>query len=229
MAEFDPHSRNYREQLERSIRGFGSVDGAIESKRQILEDVAGRRLAGSLNRVLDFGCGTGLLTDALRRLAANCYGVDVSVESLKQSVSPGSHLALFDGKELPFCDEAFDLVVASCVFHHILPDARLPAVEEIQRVLACDGVFILIEHNPHNPVTRYVVNRCEFDRDAQLLSLRAAGVLLQGAGLHAFRQGYFYAVPPVNRVFSAIDSALSRLPLGAQYYCAYSKAPLQAA
>lgn len=229
MAEFDPHSHNYREQLERSIRGLGSVDGAIESKLQVLGDIARRRPAGPSSRVLDFGCGTGLLTDALRSLAANRYGVDVSVESLKQSVSPHSHFTLFDGKKLPFRDEAFDLVVASCVFHHILPDARLPALQEIQRVLACDGVFVLIEHNPYNPVTRFVVNRCEFDKDAQLLSLGAAGALLQESGLHVFRQGYFYAVPPVNRVLAAIDRALSWLPLGAQYYCAYTRTPLRAA
>ena len=37
------------------------------------------------------------------------------------------------------------------------------------------------KHNPLNPLTRLVVSRCEFDRDAVLLTAKAAKRLLRGS------------------------------------------------
>lgn len=226
MTEFDHYGQDYRQLLERSIEGLGSVESAVDSKLKVIESILAAHPISSSGRALDFGCGTGLLTDSLQRFAVRSFGVDVSIASLKRSSAQESHLALFDGQDLPFQDNSFDLVVASCVFHHIRPEARRGIVLEIRRVLSQAGIFVLIEHNPYNPVTRFVVNRCEFDRDARLLSLFAARTLLLEAQFHPFRDGHFYAVPPVNRALCAVDSALSRLPLGAQYYCAVSKTEL---
>ena len=77
-----------------------------------------------------------------------------------------------DGTALPFTKEIFDLVLAICVFHHIPPSERPYVMREIHRILRPGGIVAVFEHNPLNPLTRYVVKQCEFDIDAELLSLR---------------------------------------------------------
>ena len=191
MPEFDRFSHDYQAKLEQSIRGLGTVDSALRSKLHILQKLTGSHSNEAVNRILDFGCGTGLLTDLLQNIAQTVFGVDVSLDSLRNSASRVSKLAVFDGFQLPFLDNSFDVVVASCVFHHISPDSRPEIVGEIRRILTLGGILIVIEHNPFNPVTRFVVNRCEFDKDAELLSLSETRTLLRSGQFKKFHSGYF--------------------------------------
>ena len=223
MAEFDEFGSDYRSRLERTLHGVGSVDSALSSKLEVLRRIADKHREGDEYRILDFGCGTGLLMNALGSISHSSFGVDVSLESLRHSVGDGGRSVLFDGRSLPFRTGSFDLVVAACVFHHITASLRPVVLEEITRILVSGGIFAIFEHNPWNPVTRWVVNRCEFDKDAELLTLRACRDMMGKSGLESFMSGYFYTVPPVNRLFAFVDSKLSQLPLGAQYYCAYRK------
>jgi len=223
MAEFDQFGSDYRERLERSVGRLGSVDSALNSKLQVLKRLV--RHMGGLNQapILDFGCGAGLLTGLLNEFSSAAFGVDVSLVSLKHGDRSASRFVQFDGMRLPFRDDAIGMVVASCVFHHILPAERIAIVGEVLRVLRPGGRLVIIEHNPYNPVTRWVVNRCEFDQGAELLTLAKTREMLASAGFLADRDGYFYAVPPIQPWLSAIDHALRGVPLGAQYYCAFAK------
>lgn len=223
VAEFDQFGSDYRERLERSVGGPGSVDSALNSKLQVLKRLV--RHMGGFNHapILDFGCGAGLLTGLLSELSPAAFGVDVSLVSLKHADRNAGRVLQFDGLRLPFRDNAIGMVVASCVFHHILPRERPDIIREIRRVLSPGGRLVIIEHNPYNPVTRWVVNRCEFDEDAELLTLAETRELLGSQGLQADLDGYFYAVPPLQPWLSGIDHALRGLPLGAQYYCAFAK------
>lgn len=223
MAEFDQFGSDYRDRLERSVGGLGSVDSALSSKLQVLKRLVRHMGGQDPGPILDFGCGAGLLTGLLNELSPGAFGVDVSLVSLRNADAVPGRVVQFDGLRLPFDDDALGLVVASCVFHHILPSERPAVVGEIRRVLRPGGRLVIIEHNPYNPVTRWVVNRCEFDHDAELLSLAETRTLLGSAGLQADFDGYFYAVPPVQSWLSGIDHALRKMPLGAQYYCAYAK------
>ncbi len=223
MSKFDKYGHDYELKLEDSIRGLGSVDSALKSKLQILRPLLGNDQQDGEFRVLDFGCGTGLLSAALTRLSMDVAGVDVSMESLRNPVSGAGRSVLFDGHRLPFKTGSFPFAVASCVFHHIPAQARPQVLREMNRVLVPGGTFILIEHNPYNPVTRFVVNRCEFDKDAELLSMSLACGLLESGNFTKTDAGYFYTIPPINKTFSAIDAWFARIPLGAQYYCAYRK------
>lgn len=223
MSEFDRFGHDYRDRLEDSIGGLGSVDSALKSKVQVLRRITASDEHNEKYRTLDFGCGTGLLSGALREFSSSVTGVDVSIGSLRNSQADMGRFVLFDGQQLPFQDHSFDLVVASCVFHHIPPDLRAPVLMEIKRILSPQGILTIIEHNPFNPVTRFVVNRCEFDEDAILLTLSGTRKMLATLGYEPCVHGFFYAVPPVNAAFSRLDSLFSGLPLGAQYYCAVRK------
>lgn len=58
------------------------------------------------------------------------------------------------------------MVYASCVFHHIPENEQESKVKEIFRVLIKDGIFIVFEHNPFNPLTLKAVKDCIFDENA---------------------------------------------------------------
>lgn len=61
---------------------------------------------------------------------------------------PSSNRVLGDGHHLPFEDRSFDLVFAEYVFEH-LPNPTL-AIEEIRRVLAPGGSFVVLVPNPNH-------------------------------------------------------------------------------
>ena len=101
-----------------------------------LGDLAGRR-------VLDAGCGGGLVARELAAAGAEVVGVDRSLGSLgvaRRATNGGFHPAQGRLERLPFAAGSFDAVVAADVLEH-LPD--LPAaVAELARVLAPGGSFV---------------------------------------------------------------------------------------
>jgi ubiquinone/menaquinone biosynthesis C-methylase UbiE len=109
-------------------------------------------------RILDAGCGTGLLTLALLRVLerpARITAVDLSISSLKtaaravrQTNAPRKHQVSFAQANvlaLPFPDETFQLVVTSGVLEYV---PLREGLGELARVLAPSGYLI---HLPVRP------------------------------------------------------------------------------
>jgi 2-polyprenyl-6-hydroxyphenyl methylase / 3-demethylubiquinone-9 3-methyltransferase len=105
---------------------------------QQLGDLGGRR-------VLDAGCGGGLVARELAAAGAEVVGVDRSLGSLGVARRAAGSIGSFAPAQgrlerLPFAGGAFDAVVAADVLEHV-PD--LPAaVAELARVLAPGGSFV---------------------------------------------------------------------------------------
>jgi SAM-dependent methyltransferase len=117
----------------------------------------------------------------------------------------------------------FDLTFAICVLHHVPRAEHAAFASELARVTAPAGVAVVFEHNPLNPLTRLVVDRCTFDDDVELLRSGETKRLLSAAGLAPVESRYLLFTPwrppgtaQVERVFGAV-------PLGAQYYVAASR------
>ena len=104
-------------------------------------------------KVLDVGCGGGLVSEELADLGFDVVGIDGSegaIEAAKEHAkgrrrSPGHNRAptylVGSAYDLPFPDASFDAVVVSDVLEHLLD---LPAaVKEIHRVLKPKGVIVL--------------------------------------------------------------------------------------
>ena len=94
------------------------------------------------NRVLDVGCGTGVLLEALSNTTPGTLlaGVDPSGDMLavaRQRLDETVSLKQSYAEKLPFPEEAFDVVISTNALHYF----RNPpgALEEMYRVLAPDG------------------------------------------------------------------------------------------
>ena len=215
---FDEHSADYSEKMDRALTGFGvEHDFFFEDKvRHILE--ARRRIAAHEPvRVLEIGCGIGLLTHRLSSLFSAVWGIDTSIASLEQSAAPGGRLVAADGLRTPFADESFHLVIAICVLHHVAADRRAAFLTEAARITRRGGVIFLCEHNPWNPLTRLVVGRCALDGDAVLLARPEARRRFSAAGLSGLRSRYILFFPWRGAAWRWLEARLAWLPLGGQY------------
>lgn len=104
------------------------------------------------HRVLEVGCGTGLLTKELTRSGAKVFSLDISQDLLKLAKDKaGDEKIVFfcsSAYELGFKENAFDYVVGMSVLHHLDIDK---ALKEFSRVLKDGGKIIFSEPNMLNP------------------------------------------------------------------------------
>lgn len=219
-AIFDAHADDYSHRIERALGGLGGDHPfyARVKADEIVRLLGGREPA-SRARVLDVGCGIGLLHPHLAGRVADVAGVDVSEASLEaaRTRNPGLDYRSFDGARLPFADASFDLATVICVLHHVPRTARGPLLGDVVRVVRPGGLVAVLEHNPLNPATRLVVGRCELDRDAELLSPSLSRRLLRAAGCVRIRTRHILFTPFRAAAFRRLDAALAGLALGAQY------------
>ena len=72
-------------------------------------------------KFLDVGCGDGRVLSALQSLGfSKCYGVDVSRTFIHAAKKRGlKHIHYYNGKEIPFQRNTFDVVGAFNVLEHV--------------------------------------------------------------------------------------------------------------
>jgi ubiquinone/menaquinone biosynthesis C-methylase UbiE len=110
-------------------------------------DKLGYRFRGD-ERLLDAGCGDGGVARLLRRRVASVVAVDVEPSDSWRD-EPGLEFLVADAEELPFGDEAFDVVHSKDSLHHMRSPER--ALAEYRRVLKPDGAALIVEANRYNP------------------------------------------------------------------------------
>src|SRR5437016_4980742 len=95
------------------------------------------------DRVLDVGCGTGVVSITAARLGAHATGLDLTPELLQRARENAriSEVAVEfhegDAEALPFADSSFDVVLSQ--FGHIFAPRPEVAVAEMLRVLKPGG------------------------------------------------------------------------------------------
>ena len=221
---FDRFRDTYEEAVEEAISFAGQEhEFYVEAKVRRLLELARRHVGGRPLRALDIGCGTGLADSLLLPHVSSLEGVDVSegmVERAREA-NPGAAYRVYDGRTLPFEDGEFDVVFAMCVLHHVEPPDRRPLLAEMGRVANPNGLTMVFEHNPLNPLTRRVVRNCAFDEGVELLGRRELERLYRAAGLTLEESEYLLFVPWRA---DALERRLRWLPLGAQYVVAGRRA-----
>ncbi len=217
---FDSYHSNYRDVVQSSIDFSGLPHSFfMRAKADLLRELIARRLGPEKPAMLDVGCGVGGFHPLLRGMVGRLSGIDVSSDCITQARINNSDVAYpdFDGRHFPFENASFDLVTTICVMHHVAPADWAHFMSEMRRVVRPGGLICVIEHNPLNPLTRLAVSRCEFDRDAVLLGAGTTRKLMAASGLRRIDARYFLLLPWETKPARRIESALSSVPLGAQY------------
>jgi ubiquinone/menaquinone biosynthesis C-methylase UbiE len=195
--------------------------------RDLLQFVELNRSAG-IPRILDFGAGIGSSVPFISQhiTSAHITCVDVSLKSLRLGrlrCGRKAQFILFDGSRMPFRDGSFDVVFSDCVFHHIDHKEHVALLQELHRILIPGGIAVVYEHNPYNPVTRHVIDRCAFDKCAVLISAPNMRRRFIHAGFCNPAVHYRVFFPAAFRKLRALENWLRWLPLGAQYFVAARK------
>lgn len=92
-------------------------------------------LKGS-EKILDVGCGTGIVLKNLRGRypKLSLYGVDNSEGMMRMAGAHNFYLRIADATNLPYEDKAFDVVFARMILHHLLDSTLEKTLNEMKRV-----------------------------------------------------------------------------------------------
>lgn len=132
-----------------------NMESGLEQARFAATNALVERHFGRVGSLLEIGCGEGHQTQALRRLADEVYGIDVSPTAIERARVrvPDAHFAAADIHQQPWGDGRgrFDLVLACEVLYYI---KDIPATIERMRHLgrACMVTFFapaLVRVGPH--------------------------------------------------------------------------------
>lgn len=129
---------------ENDVRSWGYT--LPEQLAERLVAASNDRPPGRSHRLLDAGCGTGLVGRALVNagFVGDIIGIDISQQSMRAAAADETYAALAassisDG--LPFAPASFDAVVCGGVLTYV-PDTEA-ALREFLRLLTFDGVAVV--------------------------------------------------------------------------------------
>lgn len=123
-----------------------------EAARQIVA----RLLDEGPGRLLDVGCGTGLLAVTLAERGWSVTGIDISADQLRLAEKRGAEVLQGDGAAVPFGDSSFDAAVS--MWTHTDVDDFRAVLREIERVLKRRAPFVYLGAHPCfiGPHSRFV-------------------------------------------------------------------------
>jgi SAM-dependent methyltransferase len=214
--QFDQFADRYEQVLDRTVAVSGEDAAYFAAYKALyLRRVLFPLLSG---KALDFGCGVGLLSRFLKTYfpAVQLDGFDVSQDSIGKIDDDLKSQGHFTSRTADLAHD-YGLIVVANVMHHIVPREREALIRDLAGRLAPSGILAIFEHNPANPVTRSVVERCPFDGDAILLSPAETRGYLGRAKLRLMRRDYIVFMPRFLAFLRPLEPWLTWLPMGAQY------------
>ena len=149
---------------EKHLEGLGVLDPGQDFHKYSLDEIkltGASAFLGDLHRkrVLEIGCGTGLISVLLAKSGAHVTSFDLSplsVQATKRraeindvNIDP----LVSAGEHLPFANESFEIVFGKSILHHLDPHV---GGLEIARVMSKGGKAVFVEPMGMNPVLTFV-------------------------------------------------------------------------
>ena len=185
---------------------WDALPAAADARERVCAFVR-RAAAPYSSRILDVGCGTGVLLSALRE---TCPGaviteLDLAEDMLRENAAkwnaPRIHRVCADGARLPFRGAAFDLVLCFAVLPHF--EELAEALAELSRVLRPGGVLAV----------GHLMGSAELNEFHRSLGDPVAGDVLPGA-------------PELRRRFSDAGLEVSEAEEAPDWYFVKGRKPL---
>jgi ubiquinone/menaquinone biosynthesis C-methylase UbiE len=166
---------------------YDSTLGKVKRHHKLLDLVVESSGVKDNDKVLDIGCGTGLLSlKFLKKADCLIYGVDNSPPMLKifkdkiekLKLSGEISCTLGDAESLDFPSEKFDIIASTVTLHHV--KNKYPVIKKIYRLLKPGGKFVLGDINvdttgsPEDP--KRLLKILDFLKDEFVLALKEGGV-----------------------------------------------------
>ena|GEM_PF-2752617 len=93
-------------------------------------------------KILDVGCGHGMMMEHFRRSGNQVYGIDITSQSIQHNLLQGLTALEADARRIPFKDGTFDLVYSLGVIEHF--DDTQTALHEQVRVCKPGGCVVAV-------------------------------------------------------------------------------------
>lgn len=102
--------------------------------------------------ILDVACGLGVLLESIKNPTVKKTGIDIDPECIEISRQflPDADLRVADACNLPFQDNTFDLVTATCILEHV--DNPTAMIRETYRVCKEGGTAMISTPNIGRPL-----------------------------------------------------------------------------
>lgn len=131
--------------------GKWPIDDFLATAEEHVNEVISQLKARDLrlgDRVLDFGCGVGRLSNTLAQYAGEVVGLDIAQSMIEEAnrinTQPGRvQFVHYDGTRLPFPDDSFDSAVSLISLQHSPPAVQLACLVELLRVVRPGGALAL--------------------------------------------------------------------------------------
>lgn len=222
-SEFDQYASDYDKLLKDSLpKGLSEDSYFAEYKIALIARILEKNNLPAT--ILDFGCGSGRSLPHIARYfpQSDISGFDISSESIKIAAASNQNINFFSKlDDIP--SQRFDLILAANVFHHIPIGSQAKCVQKCYDALKAGGSLFIFEHNPLNPVTRRVFERCPFDVDAEMIFPKTIINLGKSVGFNMHQKSYTLFFPKPLSALRKFEWLFSRLPFGAQYYVRFQK------
>ena len=157
--------------------------GSYDAHARFVSDLAGGVItwlnAGAGERILDLGCGDGVLTERLAKAGADVVGVDSSEDFVAAAAARGLDVRLMDGEDLHF-EAEFDAVFSNAALHWMTQAEKV--IAGVARALKPGGRFVA-EFGGHGNVAAIVT------------AMRAVGI--NRGGDLALANPWFFPAPAI--------------------------------
>jgi ubiquinone/menaquinone biosynthesis C-methylase UbiE len=180
------------------------------------------------DKILELGCGTGLILKEVNKKVSKAIGIDLSQKMLEKAKKRGLEVYHAEASNMPFEDNSFDLVYSYKVLAHI--EAIEKTLHEIKRVLKPNGIAVLEFYNrnslrtiikkikPSNIISKNITDDSVYTRYDTLKEIKyylpKEFEIKAIKGIRIITPAFFvYDLPVIKDIFYKSESLLKDTPL----------------